>query len=199
MIHSSTYINELPSISDFIQNLKSKAFLDAILMPEWEYRYFSFNNNWDIHNSKMMGSMRNGQGDDFFILITQSGIVGKNFWDQKRHVSEDITSKMPNCFHCFLSEPAFKTDDVSYLFWREMSDNHWTIYPNDLEKYLGSEFLYLDAKQYHQWAEKYYERKINYTLLSKIFNTRKITADELLQINPDRNILELEEEIKYII
>jgi hypothetical protein len=35
--------------------------LDAIVCPEWEHRYYSFNANWAA--DEVMGSMRDGSGD----------------------------------------------------------------------------------------------------------------------------------------
>jgi len=47
------------------------AMLDAILMPEWEYRYYSF--NAQRGEGEMMGSMRDGAGDEFFALFNGHG------------------------------------------------------------------------------------------------------------------------------
>jgi hypothetical protein len=40
------------------------AMLDAILCPEWRFRWYSFNARWA--EGERMGSMRNGHGDSFF-------------------------------------------------------------------------------------------------------------------------------------
>ncbi len=40
----------------------SLAVLDAIMSPDWQYRYYSFDAAWG--DDAMMASMRNGQGDD---------------------------------------------------------------------------------------------------------------------------------------
>jgi hypothetical protein len=42
--------------------------LDAIMSPDWEYRYYFFDSKWGL--SEMMASMRNGQGDDFTSVKT---------------------------------------------------------------------------------------------------------------------------------
>jgi hypothetical protein len=47
------------------------------MSPDWEYRYFSFDSKWDLN--EMMASMRNGQGDDFFILFNNNGAIIKGF------------------------------------------------------------------------------------------------------------------------
>lgn len=61
----------LPGIDELRRLLQSMAMLDAILSPEWEYRYYSFNANWST--GEQMGSMRNGCGDHFFAHFTPAG------------------------------------------------------------------------------------------------------------------------------
>ena len=45
--------------------------LDAILSPEWEYRYYSFNASWGP--AQELASMRNGTGDDYAIVFSPAG------------------------------------------------------------------------------------------------------------------------------
>jgi hypothetical protein len=50
----------------------SIAMLDAILSPTWDYRYYSYNAQWDMNEE--MASMRNNSGDHFFILFQPQGL-----------------------------------------------------------------------------------------------------------------------------
>jgi hypothetical protein len=43
---STQSLSDLFSIGDLIRQSKALAMLDAILSPEWEYRYYSFNSKW---------------------------------------------------------------------------------------------------------------------------------------------------------
>ncbi len=74
--HSMLALKELGS--------RSLAMLDAIMSPEWEYRYFSFNANWDASLGERMASMRNGSGDEYFAIC----------W--RRRNSEGIRSRISN-------------------------------------------------------------------------------------------------------
>ncbi len=47
------------------------------MSPEWEYRYYSINSKWD--EGEMMASMRNGSGDEYFILFDSHGAIMKGF------------------------------------------------------------------------------------------------------------------------
>lgn len=68
---STRSLDALPSIEGLLQLSKALAMLDAVLSPEWEYRYYSFNSKWDLGES--MASMRNGSGDEYFILFNKHG------------------------------------------------------------------------------------------------------------------------------
>ena len=61
-------LDGLPDVARLKRLLQSMAMLDAILMPEWEYRYYSFNALWG--EGEMMGSMRDGAGDEFLACST---------------------------------------------------------------------------------------------------------------------------------
>ena len=60
---SSRSLRELPNVDELKRMFQSLALLDAILMPDWEYRYYSFDANWS--DEEMLASMRDGSGDAF--------------------------------------------------------------------------------------------------------------------------------------
>jgi hypothetical protein len=66
---STRSLADIPSISELQRQSQAIAMLDAILSPEWKYRYYSFNSKWGP--GEMMASMRNGTGDDYFILFDE--------------------------------------------------------------------------------------------------------------------------------
>ncbi|WP_394393217.1 hypothetical protein [Shewanella woodyi] len=74
---STNNLNSMPEISELKKLLQSLAILDAIMSPEWDERYYSFNSKWD--KSEQMGSMRNGCGYDFSVLFNQAGCFVKGF------------------------------------------------------------------------------------------------------------------------
>ena len=57
--------------------------LDAIIMPEWDYRYYSFNSKWSA--GQEMASMRNGQSDAWFCVFSDVGVFFKGF-DHESHM-----------------------------------------------------------------------------------------------------------------
>lgn len=48
---------QLPTVADLRDRCRSLAMLDAILSPDWESRYYSFNAGWA--DGEEMASMRN--------------------------------------------------------------------------------------------------------------------------------------------
>lgn len=67
----------LPDIPDLKRLCQSVAILDAILQPKWDFRYFSFNSRWA--EGEMMASMRDGSGDDYFLLFNKAGAILKGY------------------------------------------------------------------------------------------------------------------------
>ena len=101
------------------------ATLDAILCPEWEHRYFSFNAAWSA--GQRMGSMRNGEGDDWFIVFGPAGVFLKSFWHehQPRVDPAVIYGGLPAALQPQLAEAAFSMADVTYGGWHDHTG--WTL------------------------------------------------------------------------
>jgi len=74
---STRNLELLPDVDGLRALLQSLAMLDAILSPEWEYRYYSFNSRWS--EGEQMGSMRDGCGNEFFALFNEAGCFFKGF------------------------------------------------------------------------------------------------------------------------
>src|SRR5262245_65269722 len=71
----------------------------------------------------MMASMRNGQGDDFFILFNNSGAIIKGFDHESpmspyahkpKRVWPGVLDDVPDVFRSFLDEPAFTIEDTTF-------------------------------------------------------------------------------------
>src|SRR5215468_4022637 len=91
MAISTSNLQDLPDVPTLMRLLQSIAMLDAILEPEWQYRYYSFNARWS--ESETMASMRNGQGDDFFALFNAEGAFIKGFVHDAAIVSQQIPAE----------------------------------------------------------------------------------------------------------
>ena len=175
-------IEDLPNIEKLKKILQSLAMLDAILMPEWEYRYFSFDAKWDT--DEMMASMKNGEGDEYFILFNNAGAIGKEYianlhLDNKK--AQKVLNSIPKYFSNFINEEAFKIENLSFCFWNS-HDAGWISKPiSENLPYL--KFLTGDTSLYRQWAEEYYEIELSEKVVQYIFEHKALNEDIIKSLN----------------
>jgi hypothetical protein len=190
---------------------KSLAVLDAILMPEWEFRYYSFNSQWS--EKEEMASMRNGSGDHYFILYSKEGLIAKGFAKESKsgiYCLENnepwpmMLSGVPDVFHeSFLKEPAFLMEETSFLYWRLNTGKEWQTSVDDLaEGDNGAQELLriLDGnpETYWQWAESYYQRTIPLEAVAAVHSGKPLT-DQLIQaLNPSLKMIDLKDDLDEI-
>lgn len=186
MIRPST----LPDYETLKSRLQSMAALDAILSPEWEYRYYSFDSRWAP--SEQMGSIRNGSGDDVFFLFTEAGCFVKGFSHEyaQNNIAADLFYKdIPAPFLEAASEPAFSTQNVSYCAWRLREAEHWQSAVK--ERYLNPDVFFLlkdldgTANTYQDFARDYFEMETDIQLLKSVFDKKPITKELAKSLNPE--------------
>ena len=192
--------NMLPDIDALRRLSQSLAMLDAIISPQWESRYYSFNSTWG--SGEMMASMRNGSGDDYFLLFNAAGAILKGFAHESPmtpYANRDykvwpgVLDNVPTEFASFLSEPAFTLEDTTFCLWRRHADSNWQVgeieYPSDDLDPDGSDALLaiLDgqAATYQEFAESYYERSVDLSSVEKIYQHRPLTQELISALNPE--------------
>lgn len=198
---STRNLSQLPPPSALESLLKSVAILEAIVCPEWEYRYFSFNVDWDPAKQERMASMRNGEGDSYFAVFGPIGAILKGFahespmshWSQvPPHVWPGVLDQVPQQFAPFLTEPAFSMDDTTFCIWHTHDDTMWRsgeiAFP-EADDPDGSERLLwmLDGNPttYHEFAESYYERSVELAAVEQIYAGVSLSEPLAARINPD--------------
>lgn len=203
----------LPDISTLRQICQSIAMLDAILEPEWEFRYYSFNSNWA--QSEEMASMRDGSGSQYFILFNPVGVIIKGFdldsffgqWTgETESIWPGILDQVPAEFDGFLKEPAFVLSETTFCIWRAMTDPEWHIgeieFPQAEEDPDGSARLLeiLDGRPetYQVWAEDYFERHIPLEPIQAIYRHEPLTEILVTALNPELTLADLEADIREI-
>lgn len=90
MLYNTVNHAHLPKPKEMQKCCKSLAVLDAILSPEWEYRYYSYNTHWNT--AEAVFQMQDGSGDAFFILFQPDGAVINGF----AHELYDFEENLPN-------------------------------------------------------------------------------------------------------
>jgi hypothetical protein len=168
--------------------------LDAIICPEWEYRYYSYNSKWG--ENEEMASMRNGCGDDWFMLFDPHGAVLKGFAHEYPLAGDvsfaaRIQQTVPAVFASFLHEPAFSMDMASFCIWRRRTDPTWSIVspakgPVSPEEDGSAELLGIldgNPETYRVWAEDYYERAIPSDAVRAIYEHRHLSELLIAKLN----------------
>ncbi len=202
----------LPDAESLKRLSQSLAMLDAILSPDWESRYYSFNSKWS--KGEMMASMRDGSGDDYFVLFNSHGAIIKGFahespmspfGDEPPKVWRGVLDSVPSEFQGFLTEPAFEIEATSFCIWRRYSDSFWQVgdivYPEGDDPD-GSEDLLsiLDGKPetYQNFAADYFEEDIPLAAVQHIYAHKLLTDGIISELNAEVSKAELRDDIEEI-
>ena len=194
---STATAHELPGIENLRRLTKSIAMLDAIICPEWEYRYYSYNSKWG--KDEEMASMRNGCGDDWFLLFGPFGAAFKGFAHEYPLAGEvsfvaRIQETVPGVFASFLKEPAFSMNMATFCMWRRHTDAFWSVVSPanrviSPEEDGSAELINIldgDPTTYQAWAVDYYEREIPLVPVQAIYGHRALSEQLVASLNPER-------------
>ena len=186
----------LPDIPTIRLRAKALAMVEAIVSPEWEDRYYSFNASWG--ESEEMASMRNGSGDDWFLLFGPFGAAIKGLAHEtslagNKAFAAAVQDQVPKSFSSFLNEPAFGMDWLSYCYWRSPEDSSWlkVSAPDSATQDAddgSEEFLALlvePASSYVQFAEWYYEKELILVSVERIYKHDRLTEELVKSLNPN--------------
>jgi len=196
----------LPDVDSLRLTLKAMAMLDAIICPEWLFRYYSFNSAWATE--EQIGSMRNGSGDDLFAHFGTAGAWLKGFAHESpmtpyrenpKRVWPGLVEAVPAEFKDCLREPAFSVEDVTFCIWRRYGDASWQLgpveFPADHPDPDGSENLLsaLDGRPetYQEWATDYYERELSLAAVTHVYRHQPLTPEVVAQLNSQVSLAEL--------
>jgi len=181
------------TLSDLKRICQSVATLDAIIMQEWELRYYSYNSRWSL--KREMASMRNGSGDHYFILFVPEGCAIKGFYRgaataKMGYSEEKFYSGLPSVFEeSFLHEPAFTASEVSFVLWRLRNDAEWTMKPREVSATeTGADLLLHNMtggpEAYQDWATNYYERDVPLSSVRAIYQHHPVNQNIISELNP---------------
>jgi hypothetical protein len=199
---AKTTLAALPDIEGLLKLTQSLAMPDEIMSPEWEYRYYSFNSKWD--EGEMMASMRNGSGDEYFILFMASGFALK--------VGNSV---QPPCSLCFSGE--FCCEMVTTETQRAPRQHREIIRPGTFEAKPwqvgiinypdeddpdGSEYMLsiLDGRPstYKEFAESYYEKPLDLGAIELIYRHEPLTNEIVARLNAEISLEALIADVEQI-
>jgi hypothetical protein len=216
---STRTISKLAAPKDLIHLGKSVAMLDAIVFPDdWDVRYHSFDAKWG--RGEQVFSMRNGEGDFWFLLFAKTGAALHGFahespmspWSKERAKEKDGPKPFAGIFDGFPKSAGYTEtaksfcedpNEVTFCAWWTKS-GPWRIGPVKFPKGKdpdGSEDLLfvLDGKPetYANWIKGYAE-PIALPHVKKIYAHEPLTKALVAAINPEASFVDVAKEAKTI-
>ncbi|MFB7112597.1 hypothetical protein [Streptomyces sp. NPDC056190] len=203
---------QLPEIAVLREHCRSLAILEAVLSPEWEDRYYSFDDHWSEEES--MASMRDGSGDEYSIVFSPAGAYVRGFAHESpmSPYAEDgpwpgVLDEVPDVFRPCVEEPAFSDEDgmpvITACMWRETGDDGWTAgaidFPDEAtEDPDGAGHLFhllvdRSPEAFQQWAEDYYEVPVDLEAVRHVFSSRPLTEQVVRALNSEITLADLAE------
>jgi len=135
---------------------KSIAAIEAVICPEWQYRYYSYQNNWSEFEEVF--EMRDGQGDQMLILFAPEGVIINGFAHESvmsgwksidepiklnffqrlfskersktssgQRIWDKVVSDVPKVFNEFIYGEPVKSIGTTFCVWQTESDTEWQI------------------------------------------------------------------------
>jgi hypothetical protein len=191
----------------------SLAALDAILSPEWQWRYFSFDGSWGPNEE--MASMRNGSGDEYSIVFADAGVYIRGFdhesplspWAQPNlQVVSGLVDEVPPTLRHQVHEPAFSLEGIPCItvcLWREHLESSWSYgVPSDPDLRLedgGASWLFTELNgapaTYTTFAAEYYEIEVDEADVAAVFNRLSIDQRLVQRLNGDADYTVVRDEL----
>lgn len=170
--------------------------LDAIISPNWENRCFTFDPCWGPEEK--LASMRNGSGDEWFLVFMRSSALLKGFAHESlvgRHIdiAHTLEKTLPSLFIPVLQEPAFSMDAVSFCYWRTIEMSAWQKVTlkhsldesrDDDGSYGLLSVLINPPETYKKWAHDYFEISTPTDVIESFYSLKPLTQSLAHAVNP---------------
>ena len=161
---STENLNLLPNPIELKKICKSISALEAIICPEWEFRYYSYQKDWS--ETEEFCEMGNGQGDQMLITFSKNGTCINGFahesemngWknipikekksflnkmfgsktEPKTELVQQITAgiidELPEEFNEFIFGEPVKSIGTTFCIWQTKTESNWKIGKVNLPK-----------------------------------------------------------------
>lgn len=178
----------LPDAQKLKSICKAISVLDAILSQEWEYRYYSYNNNWSDHEEFF--EMRDGSGDQMLVLFTQNDCVINGFaHEYKQQDKQKLTENLPPIFNEFIFGEPVNSIGTTFCLW-SIEQKNWQTGKLENVDDNSEEMLNIfdgNPQTYINWATEYFEESykesgIPLETVEKIYTCQTLTKEMVLSI-----------------
>ncbi|MCM3785713.1 hypothetical protein M3231_22345 [Neobacillus mesonae] len=215
----SEIISALPGLEGLKKRMMILAALDTILSDEDWLRVHRYKRNWEPNAE--LGTIDNGAGDHLYVLFTLDGALMKGFDHESPmspHARDDgevwpgMYAGVPEPLIGVLqtSQDELEPEDVTFCLWQDKGESFWsfgnlldTDELDEEEKDGGADFLlgYLEdtPEAYTEWATDYYtDQVISLDAVRRIFEAESIDERCIFDLNPQRNVQEVFDELESI-
>lgn len=194
----------LPGIAELRDHCRALAMLDAVLSPEWEPRYHSFDAHWG--EGEQRASMRDGSGNEYAVVFSPAGAVAEGFdhespmspWarvDGDPEVWPGVLDELPAAFHPYVTRPEDEPPSVTACLWRTPDDPAWRTGTIDFPPREGDDApdgaayvfeLLVDRspEAYAEWAADYFETEVPVEAVRHVLALRPLTGTVVAALNP---------------
>ncbi|TGE07972.1 hypothetical protein [Hymenobacter fodinae] len=157
MLSTQNYTS-LPDKETLQRICRSIAALEAIVSPEWEYRYYSYDSNWGA--GEEVFEMNDGEGDQMLVLFRPEGCVINGYADGlDEPEKEPLTKGLPAAFHEFIFGEPVNSIGTTFCLWTN-DQGQWQTGELTTDEDGSAEMLPIldgDPQTYVAWAQEYYE------------------------------------------
>lgn len=185
---STTKLHALPDWKKLREACKAMAVLDAILSPEWVYRYYSYDSHWS--ENEELFEMRNGEGGQMLILFREEGAVINGYTSEMAESNKEaLTNQLPAVFEEFIFGEPVSSSGTTFCVWTTADGNWQTgILPTE-DDYSEELLSAMDGQPetYLKWASIYYkgsytESGIPLKTVTNIFKQEPLTTAMVLSL-----------------
>ena len=158
--------------------MRSVAMLDAIVEPDWEGRYYSFDAHWGA--GEQLAQVRDGQGDWLAVLFVGDGAVMCGCCvRQPRPPASKLFRGLPKRYRWARAPDGFVAEEVNFCQWYDHGWKRGAETRSEL-----SELICLNPDAYEKWGREYYEREFDREGLKAVFAQVPLTTALIQTLNP---------------
>jgi hypothetical protein len=189
-------VQALPGIEELRRRSQALAMCEAIISPDWESRYYSYDSRWSVDRGEHMASMRNGSGDEYSIVFSPAGACIRGL-DHETRQETGLFDDVPAVFAGQVGEPAF-AGGANICLWRETGDDRWHGRGLDDVAWLFELLVEGTPEAYQEFAEDYYEEDVDLDAVIEVFAFRPLTDPLVRRLNPAVTVEYLADDIAEI-